>query len=179
MLALICHKEEINCKSHEAPASIPLQPSRSSSPLWPPGPVWSYWWCILLKSPPALRFTLLPPRLYDKAVRWRLKPAKQSGLSPPAARDWLTTHLLHAACPLLYCVSIINNNLARRTGLTVINTCQFKFVKGGYCVGGMLSEHALRLLCDKSWFLKVECLWTARHGTSEASLMNWGILKQQ
>lgn len=60
----------------------------------------------------------------------RLPAPVQSGLPPPAARDWLTTHLLHAACPLLYCVSIINNNLARLNGMTVINACQLKFVKG-------------------------------------------------
>lgn len=70
----------------------------------------------------------------------------------PAARDWLTTHLLHAACPLLYCVSIIINNLACLTGMTVINACWFKFVKGCLCVGCV---HCLGLLCDSSWFLKV------------------------
>lgn len=100
-------------------------------------------------------------------------PPQKLGLSPSSARDWLTTHLLHAACPLLYCVSTINT-LARLTRPTVINACLLEFVKGGYCVGGMLSERALRLLCDKSWFLKVKCLLTTRHGTSEARLLNVG-----
>lgn len=87
-------------------------------------------------------------------VKACLLPYSQT--SPPsAARDWLTTHLLHAACPLLYCVSIINNNLARFTGMTVINTCQFKFVKGGLCVGERLCVPGLGLLSDWSWFLKM------------------------
>lgn len=81
-----------------------------------------------------------------------------------AARDWLTTHLLHAACPVLYCVSIINNNLAPLTGMTVINMHRFNFVKGGLCVGQSLrvpTFGAIVCLEMKSW-----CLLTTRRSAS-------------
>lgn len=157
-LPLIRHKEEINRRSRGAPASIPLQPSVQkpclpSRPLTPSNPVWSWWWCILQKNPIVSSSNPTTTTTTTTHQWGGVKAYHTVGPPPtPAARDWLTTHLLHAACPLLYCVSIIINNLACLTGMTVINACWFKFVKGCLCVGCV---HCLGLLCDSSWFLKV------------------------
>lgn len=162
-LSLIRHKGEINRRSRGAPASIPLQPSMHKPCLapWPltPQPLSDPGGGASSKRiPPCRAFSRVYPPATEQwaGVKGCLFPYSRSPHhSPPAARDWLTTHLLHAACPLLYCVSIINNNLARLTGMTVINACQFKFVKGGLCVRGRLCVPGLGLLSDRSWFLKI------------------------
>lgn len=154
-LSLIRHKGEINRRSCGAPATIPLQPSmhKPCLPPWPltPHPLSDPRGGVASSKriPQCQAFGRANPPATEQwaGVKARLLPYSQT--SPPsAARDWLTTHLLHAACPLLYCVSIINNNLARFTGMTVINTCQFKFVKGGLCVGERLCVPGLGLLSD-------------------------------
>lgn len=161
-LSLIRHKGEINRRPRGAPASIPLQPSMHK-PCLPPRPLTPQPLsdpsngASSERIPPCRPFSWAWPPC-NKAMSWCKKPACSCTVRPPppAARDWLTTHLLHAACPLLYCVSIINNNLACLTGITVINACQFKFVKGlCLCVGGRLCVPGLGLMADRSWCLKV------------------------
>lgn len=175
-LSLIPHKGEINRKSCGAPATIPLQPSmhKPCLPPWPltPQPLsdprvgaasskripqsWEFDWA----NPP-------PTPLKQSAAA-----PVQSDLPPPpsSARDWLTTHLLHAACPLLYCVSIINKNLARFTGMTFINTCLFTLVKRGSLCSWFGS------LSDRSRSLMMQCLLaTRRRGALWKSSDRWTV----
>lgn len=185
-LYLIRHEREINRRSRGAPASIPLQPSmhKSCLPPWPltPPP---------LSDPtggassqrilPCQAFSqLYPPAAEQWAGVKGCLVLYSRASPPPTARDWLTTHLLHAACPLLYCVSIINNNLARLNGMTVVNTCQFKFVKGGLCAGGRPCVPGLGLLSDRSRFLKaLYMLRTSRTPALGGNVTRGGVLESE
>lgn len=142
-------KEEINGRSRGAPASIPQQPP-------PPAPSLHTCGASCKRIPPALSGD--PPPFYGaapKACRTVLPD------TPLAARDWLTTHLLHAACPLLYCTAVINNYLAHFTGMTVIDASHLNLQIGG----GGVTVHALWLLCD-SWKVSVFAPAFQRRGVS-------------